>query len=56
MPAQQREARKNYIGIVNDTIEEQCAAQPRAKSDHVVKIFFVAVLAAMRNRRRKTKA
>lgn len=56
MPAQQQEARKNYIGIVSDSVEEQLAVESRAKSDHVVKDFFVAVLASVRKRPRETKA
>jgi len=56
MPAQQRDARKNYIGIVNDRVDEQLAVESRAKSDHVVKDFFVAVMASVRKRPRETKA
>jgi hypothetical protein len=41
MPAQQYDARKNYIGIVTDRVEEQRAVESRAKSDHVVKVFLL---------------
>ena len=56
MPAQQRDARKNYIGIVNDGVEEQRAAESRVKSDHVVKDFFVAVMAAVRKRQGEARS
>ena len=54
MPAQQQEAKRNYIGIVNDRVEEQRAVESRAKSDHVVRGFFVAVMAAVRKRPRES--
>ena len=54
MQTQQRDARKNYIGIVNDWVEEQRAVASPAKSDHVVREFFVAVMTAVLKRRRQT--
>lgn len=55
MPAQQREAKKNYIGIVNDWLEEQRSVASPAKSDHVVKDFFLAMMSAVLKRRRETR-
>ena len=48
MPAQQRDARRNYIGIVDDRAEEQRAAESPAKSDRVIRSFFIAVTTAVR--------
>jgi hypothetical protein len=39
MPAQQRDLRENYIGLVNDKTEEQCAVESQAKPDHRVDYF-----------------
>jgi hypothetical protein len=50
MPAQQRDLRKNYIGLVNDKAEEQRAAESQAKADHGVTDYFRALVAAVRNR------
>jgi hypothetical protein len=50
MPTQQREARKNYIGIVSDMVAEQRAVASTAKSDHVVKDFLAAVRAVLKRR------
>jgi hypothetical protein len=51
MPAQQRELRKNYIGLVTDKAEEQHAVESQAKPDHDVKGYFRTWMAAVRNRR-----
>jgi hypothetical protein len=53
MPAQQRNLRKNYIGLVSDKAEEQCAeeqhaVESRAKPDHRVKDYFRTLVAAVR--------
>ncbi len=40
MPAQQRELRKNYIGLVSDKVEDQRAVESQAKPDHRVKNYF----------------
>ena len=55
MPAQ-RDSRKNYIGIVSDRAEEQRAVESLMKSGHLVKDFFVAVMAAVLNRRDETRS
>jgi hypothetical protein len=54
MPAQQRDARKNYIGIVSDMVAEQRAVASAPKSNHVVKDFLAAVRAVL-NRRHETR-
>jgi hypothetical protein len=50
MPAQQRELRKNYIGLVSDKAEEQHAVESQAKPDHRVKDYFRTLVAVVRNR------
>jgi hypothetical protein len=50
MPAQKRELRKNYIGVVIDRIEEQRAAESQLKSDRLVKDYFLGLIAAVLNR------
>jgi hypothetical protein len=52
MPAQRRDPGKNYIGIVNDRVDEQRAVASPAKPDRVVRDFFVAVMAAVLRRQR----
>lgn len=52
MPTQKRETGKNYIGILTDEIEEQCAAEVRSGTDRRMKEYFVGLVAAMFNRRR----
>ena len=54
MPAQQRDLRKNYIGIVHDRVAEQRAVESLATSGHVVKAYFLALMAAVLKRRRET--
>jgi hypothetical protein len=46
MPAQQRDVRKNYIGIVDDRVAEQRAVESLA-SDHAVKEYFLTLMAAV---------
>ena len=50
MPAQQRELRKNYIGILCDRIEEQCEAEPPVKSGHPMKDYLLGWMAAVLRR------
>ena len=50
MPAQKRELRKNYIGIVSDKTEEQRAVESLAKSDRVLKDYLRGLMAAVLNR------
>jgi len=49
MPVQQRDLRKNYIGLVTDKAEEQRAVELQAKADHRVKDYFRTLMAAVRN-------
>jgi hypothetical protein len=49
--AQQRELRKNYIRVVSNKFEEQCAVESQAKSDHRVKGYFLRLMAVIRNHR-----
>ncbi len=56
MPAQQRNLRKNYIGIVDDGVAEQRAVESPATSGHFVKAYFIALMAAVLKQRRKTRS
>ena len=49
--AQQRELRKNYIGVVSNKFDEQCAVELQAKSDHRVKDYLFRLMALVLNRR-----
>jgi len=50
MPAQERELSKNYIGILNDKIDEQRATESMAKSDRIMKAYFLGLMATVLNR------
>jgi hypothetical protein len=50
MPAQKRELRKNYIGILSDKIEEQRAIESLPKSDRLMKDYFRELMAVILNR------
>ena len=49
-PAQERELKKNYIGILSDNSEDQRAAESRPKSDHLMKDYLRDLMAAVLNR------
>ena len=51
MPTQKRETGKNYIGILSDEIEEQCATEVRSASDRRMSTYFAGLMAAMFKRR-----
>lgn len=50
MPAQQRELKKNFIGIVSDKTDEQPAVDSLAKSDRLTKKYLLRLMAAVLNR------
>ena len=52
MPTQKRETGKNYIGLLSEEIDEQCAAEVQSVTDRRMKAYFVGLVAAMFNRRR----
>ena len=56
MPAQQRNLKKNYIGIVNDRVAEQRAVETLSKSGHSVKEYLLALTVAVLKRRRETRS
>ncbi len=56
MPAQQRDSKKNYIGIVNDSVAEQRAIESLAKSGNSIRQYFLALMAAVQKRRRETRS
>ena len=51
MPAQERELRKNYIGILSDKIEEQRTVESLATSDGRMKNHLLGLMTAMLNHR-----
>jgi len=55
MPVQQQEARKNYIGIVNDTTELERAAEQVALSEPGVMSYLIGRLTAALKRRPKDR-
>jgi hypothetical protein len=50
MQAEQRDLRKNYIGIVNDRLAEQAAVESLATSGHFVKEYLLTLMAAVLKR------
>jgi hypothetical protein len=48
---QRRELRRNYIGVVSNKFDEQCAVELQAKSEHPVKGCLLRLMAVIRNRR-----
>ena len=50
MPEQKRELKKNYIGIVSDTIDEQRAVASLEKSDRLTKKYLLGLMAAVFHR------
>ena len=50
MPAQQRELKKNYIGVVADKTEEQRAVELLPKSDRPAKQYLLSLMAAVLHR------
>ena len=51
MPVQKQELRKNYIGILSDRIDEQCATEPRAKYPLLMRDFLRGLMASVFVRR-----
>jgi hypothetical protein len=51
MPAQERELRKNYIGILSDKVEEQRTVESLAKSEGCMKDYLLGPMTAMLNHR-----
>jgi len=51
MPAQERELRKNYIGILSDKVEEQRTVESLAKSEGRMKDYLLGLMIAMLNHR-----
>jgi hypothetical protein len=56
MPAQRRDLRKNYIGIVDDRGAEQRAVESLATSGHFVREYLLALMAAVLKRRGETRS
>jgi hypothetical protein len=50
MPAQQRNPRKNYIGILSDELEDHRPADPPANSGRLMKDYLLGLVAAVLNR------
>jgi len=47
MPAQERQSKKNYIGIVCDNADEQRAIESLPRSDHFVKDYVRALMGVL---------
>ena len=47
MPAQKRELKRNYIGLVSDERDEQRAAEARPQSSRPMKDYLLGLLSAM---------
>ena len=56
MPAQQRNLRKNYIGIVSERLAERPAIEPVARSARPVSDYLLALLAAVLKRSRQARS
>jgi hypothetical protein len=54
MHVQEREVRKNYIGIVCDRTEEQRAIASVSHSTHLMRDYVRGLMAALFSRRNKT--
>jgi hypothetical protein len=50
MPAQQRDPRKNFIGILTDQNEEQRAVESLRKSDRLLNVYLLGLIAAVLKR------
>jgi hypothetical protein len=53
MPVQRQDARKNYIGILNDTTEDEWVAEGAAPSRSRVMSYLAGLLAAVLEHPRK---
>ena len=51
MRAQQRQLRKNYIGVVSDRLDEQYAIELQPASEHRVKDYLFRLMAVVRKGR-----
>ena len=52
MSTQKRETGKNYIGLLNDELEEQRTAEVRSGNDRRLRAYVLGLMAAMFNHRR----
>ena len=55
MPAQEREAKKNFIAILSDAYERQRDADWLVKRDQFVRRTLLALMASVLNRGMKTR-
>jgi hypothetical protein len=56
MPTQKRETGKNYIGLLSEEYDAQCAAEAQSAPNRRMKEYVVGLIAAMFNRcRRETR-
>ncbi len=56
MPAQDRESKKNFIGVLSERGDEKRAADLLVKSDRHMKDYFFGLMAAVLNRRARRRA
>jgi hypothetical protein len=50
MPMQERELGRNYIGILSEKTEEECALEALPKSDRLMKNYFRDLIAVVLKR------
>jgi hypothetical protein len=55
MPAQNREPKRNYIGLVSDEAEQQLARNAPPQSGRPMKDFFRGLLAVVLERRSEAR-
>jgi hypothetical protein len=55
MPAQKRESKRNYIGLVSDEADQQYAAKAQPQSSQPMKNFIRGLLAVVLERRSEAR-
>jgi hypothetical protein len=55
LPAQQRELKRNYIGLVSDETGQRCAAKARPESGRPTRDYIGRLVAAMLERRSEAR-
>ena len=55
MPAQKRELKRNYIGLISDEREEQRAAETRPEAGRPMKDYLLGLLTAVLQPRREPR-
>jgi len=53
MPTQKRETGKNYIGLLSEEFDAQCAAEAQSAANRRIREYFAGLITAMFNRCRR---